>query len=181
MGQLTADFALHVRYLAAALLLTASMLQDIKATRIRNSLTLPFCAAGILLNIIISGTGGLLMSAAGFIIPLIALFFLYVLGMLGAGDIKLFSALGSIMGARFIISCICWSFAAGGIMALALLAVRRNTSDRFACFILYCKNSIYTGRLGDYRQFSQTRDAFFRFSFAISLAAVIAVFFPVLP
>ena len=82
---------------------------------------------------------------AGFFIPVVILILPFLVRGLGAGDVKLFCVLGSMLGSRGILACMLYSFAAGGAEALVILAVRKNRKERmhftvpvFAGTCLFC-------------------------------------------
>ncbi len=76
--------------------------------------------AGILTNIVFQNKQDLVGSVVGILIPVVALFILFLFKALGGGDIKLLSAIGSFVGTDigFIIF---YSFIAGGILSLLYL------------------------------------------------------------
>jgi Flp pilus assembly protein protease CpaA len=67
----------------------------------------------------------------GFALPFIILFSLFYIRALGAGDIKLLMAAGSLMGAGFVILTTMYAFLAGGLLALAVALRRRNFISGF--------------------------------------------------
>ncbi len=67
--------------------------------------------------------------------------------MIGAGDIKLFCALGGIMGCESIIKCIFISFLTGAGISAALLIFNHNFCERILYFIEYVKCTVGTERL----------------------------------
>ena len=66
----------------------------------------------------------------GFFLPVVILSLPFMLKGLGAGDVKLFCVLGSLMGSRRILACMEYSFAAAGVEAVVLLAIRRNRKEK---------------------------------------------------
>ncbi len=65
-----------------------------------------------------------------FLFPAAVLLPLFVLRLLGAGDIKLLMVLGLFMGFPAVWQCILRTFLAGGVISLVLLS---DTHDRKAC------------------------------------------------
>jgi len=150
------------------LLLILSLLSDIRTYRIRNIITMPFTAAGIVVNCLMHGPEGLKLAALGWLVPVLLLFALYALKMLGAGDIKLFGAIGAIAGYGFTVRSIAYSFLFGGLMAIVLLAVRKNAAVRFRYLAAYLRSCFLTFRLLDYSDFKgKDRNNRFRFTYAV--------------
>lgn len=148
-------------------LLLASVISDIKTYKIKNVITLSFALAGLVTNYFIYGVDGLLFSLAGWCTAVAVLFILFALRMLGAGDIKLFAAVGAIAGYKFVIYSSSYSFLLGGLMGVGFLFIRRNAPERIKYFLAYLKNCILTLKLSDYSDFSNkaAKDKF-RFSYA---------------
>lgn len=63
--------------------------------RIPNKLTYSGWVTGIIFSFVVNGKKGILYSVTGIFIPIVVLLLLFSLRLLGAGDIKLFSAIGS--------------------------------------------------------------------------------------
>jgi prepilin peptidase CpaA len=154
--------------IAVLVLLLLALLADRKTCRIPNKITIPFTAAGFLVNIALSGRDGFLFAAAGWLLPVIILFAFYALRMLGAGDIKLFGAVGAIFGYRFVWNGMLYSFLAGGVLAIFLLLTRRNAQARSKQLWEYLKNCMLMHRLQEYNDFKDgENDGLFRFSYAV--------------
>ena len=165
-------------YIILAILLIASMICDIREYRVRNMITLPALAAGLGLSFIKKGPPGLAGSAIAAFIPAAALFALYALRMLGAGDIKLFCAIGAIMGVKYVLRTMAFSFLAGGIMALIIMAARGNLRERLRHIRTYLKTCVFTGSIVPYTDFGDKSDGSkFHFSPAIAAGCLIACIF----
>lgn len=80
--------------------MTAAVVSDIRTYRISNRLNATGCICGIFINVYEGGIDGALLSIKGMVIPVGLLFVLFVFRIVGAGDIKLLSAVGSIVGDR---------------------------------------------------------------------------------
>ena len=154
-----------------------SLISDIKFYKIRNKVTLTFMSAGLITGFFIQGCRGVLNSFFGIIIPFILLFVFYALRMLGAGDIKLFCALGAIFGWKYIIVIIAYSFIAGGIIAIALMAKRRNARARFRHFCEYFKMVFLLQSFRPYTEFEDKEDkGKFRFAYAVFVGTLFFIF-----
>ena len=99
-----------------------AMLYDILSYKIPNWLAGVSLITGIAYSFVNGGKAGLLFSVCGVFIPILLLFGLYLLGALGAGDVKLFAAIGAFVQLKIIpVICICFLVAAPiGILAMFL-------------------------------------------------------------
>lgn len=84
-------------FLAVAILIPAATV-DVRERRIPNALCVTGFIGSIIVHGIISGWGGLLMSAGSGLFLLIMMFPFFALNWLGAGDVKLTGTAGAIAG-----------------------------------------------------------------------------------
>lgn len=114
----------------ATLLLTAAWC-DLKAARIPNVLVLIGLVLGVLANgLLPSGFGfnrdldaggmGWVIALEGIGYGLVLLLPLYLLGAMGAGDVKLMAMVGAFVGPAGAIGAVLFTFLAGGAIAVAL-------------------------------------------------------------
>ena len=92
------------------LLTAAAMVMDIKTGKVDSRLILISTCTGLLWRAARGGPAGVVSGLAGMLTPFALLFILFFLRMLGAGDIKLFCSLGTVLGPAGIIKCIALSF-----------------------------------------------------------------------
>jgi len=91
--------------IAAAFLVVLAFLisyYDVCYRRIPNPFVLATLTVGLFLNTINGGLNGALISLGGCAIGFAIMFVLHVFGAMGAGDVKLFAAVGSITGVHLI-------------------------------------------------------------------------------
>ena len=98
---------------------------DLYARRIPNALTCATAAAGIVLAASGVGTVTLSQALAGFAIGFAVMLPGHVVGATGAGDVKLFAALGTLLGPRGTLLAFFYTAIAGGVLAL-IVAIRRQ-------------------------------------------------------
>src|SRR5918992_4084956 len=79
-------------------LAVAVIYYDVRFRRIPNVLVLAALVAGLAINISFQGAHGALSSLGGFAIAFVPMFLLHVFGAMGAGDVKLFAAIGAVLG-----------------------------------------------------------------------------------
>lgn len=97
---------------------------DMKSRRIPNFVTGPALLAGLLLHTYLEGWHGLGTSlASGLICGFIFLIF-YLAGGMGAGDVKLITAVGALAGLSNSASVLIVTALAGGMMAICFAVVR---------------------------------------------------------
>src|SRR5262249_23004254 len=104
--------------LAAVTLATGT---DLRGFRVPNYLTGPFLATGLVYHALTGGTGAFLGSLLGAFLGGGILFLLYLLGGMGAGDVKLLAGVGAWFGASSTVCVFLAAGLAGGVYALGLL------------------------------------------------------------
>jgi len=78
------------------------MYYDVRYRRIPNVLVLGLLIGGLTINIAFGGFGGALTSVEGFALAFLPMFLIHVFGAMGAGDVKLFAAVGSVIGVSMV-------------------------------------------------------------------------------
>jgi prepilin peptidase CpaA len=90
---------------------------DVRYRRIPNPFVLATLAVGIFTNVIYGGLSGVLTSLGGCALAFFLMFMLHVFGAMGAGDVKLFAAIGSVMGASLVLPTFFVVVLVGGALA----------------------------------------------------------------
>jgi prepilin peptidase CpaA len=91
---------------------------DVRYRRIPNKLVLVTLIAGLTLNTIFGGSHGLLISLGGFGLAFGLMFLLHVFGTMGAGDVKLFAAIGAVNTVRLVLPSLLIVALVGGALAI---------------------------------------------------------------
>ena len=91
---------------------------DVRYRRIPNPFVLATLIAGLTMNLVMGGWHGGLNSLGGCVLAFILMFVLHVFGAMGAGDVKLFAAIGSVIGAQLILPTFVVVVLTGGLLAL---------------------------------------------------------------
>jgi prepilin peptidase CpaA len=102
---------------------------DVRTRKIPNWLTFSSCLIVLGANLIIHGVTGFLGSLLGLFTGFGLLFFVYLLGGMGAGDVKLLSAVGAFIGPRLVFHAFVWMALSGGVMAVGLILYKRVAAD----------------------------------------------------
>lgn len=79
-------------------LAVAVIYYDVRYRRIPNSLVLATLLAGLAINTAFVGMQGAISSALGFGLAFAPMFLMHIIGTMGAGDVKLFGAVGAVLG-----------------------------------------------------------------------------------
>lgn len=154
------------------LILTAALYYDLRERKIKNFITIPGALAGLALNILEQGGGGVWFALQGWLVPVAVLMVLYFMNLTGAGDIKLFAAIGALMGVDFVIYSFVFSVMIGGCIALAVMIRERVFWPRMAAILGYFRHLVFTRTLVPYE--SEDHDRFkLRFSVAIVPGTII--------
>jgi prepilin peptidase CpaA len=115
----------HILTALTALLLLISVYTDVRYRKILNAVTVPFAAAGLVLSVVARGWWGVAFSLEGIALGLAVFFASAFLGrILGAGDCKLFAAVGALQGPHMLLWCILYSLVAGGVLAIIVALAR---------------------------------------------------------
>lgn len=150
--------------------LIAINITDIKGFRIKNKVVLPTIIIGLIYGIICNN---FLDSIYGMLIPL-ALFPLYALKMLGAGDVKALCALGSVLGFNLSVMTMLLTFVSGGAIALGFMLFNKNFIKRFKNLFNYLKMMFFMKKIEQYN-YGGGEKSYFRFSFAITAGTILAI------
>src|SRR5947209_3248000 len=114
-------------------LVSAAAWTDLRTRRIPNWITVSGAAAGLGLHIVYGGFSGALQSLAGAALGLAIFLGLYAAGGMGAGDVKLFGAVGAFAGPQALVPVFIFTGLLGGIAGVALALWRgrlRQTLSR---------------------------------------------------
>ncbi len=105
----------------AALLVPLALIiayYDVRYRRIPNPFVLAGLVGGLLINTLAWGWAGLLSSAEGCLAAFGLMLLLHIFGAMGAGDVKLFAAVGAIVGIKLVLPTFFVVLLTGGILAV---------------------------------------------------------------
>jgi len=131
-------------------LTSAAVITDYKYYKIPNSLNIWGLISAIFLNLFLQEQYNLYSIVIGLIIPFILLYPVFVIGGIGAGDIKLLCVIGAVIGfknsIRFTIFCF---VIAGiiGILKLLFLEIRYKKNNRYLMHKMHFSYAIYAASI----------------------------------
>lgn len=165
-----------VNEVALGLTLGIAAFTDWREHKIYNKLLFPAFCIALLLHTFQGGfsglTSGLVGASVGF-----ALFLLpYLMGGMGAGDVKLLAVIGAFGGVSFVLASFLYGAVVGGLISVFLLARRRALGNTLKHYLLFLpilkKPQNVSEAMNDARQEK------FPYGIAIALGTLIALFLP---
>lgn len=91
---------------------------DVRYRRIPNAFVLAAFSGGVLMNAIVGGLQGVYSSIAGCLLAFFLMFMFHIFGAMGAGDVKLFAAIGAVTGLHLVVPTFIVVVLTGGLLAV---------------------------------------------------------------
>ncbi|MFB9330695.1 prepilin peptidase [Paenibacillus aurantiacus] len=122
------------------LVLALCVVTDLRSRKIYNKVIAPALLLAAVLHIATAGWGGLLHMLVGLGVGLAILLIPYLLGGMGAGDVKLLALVGALKGAVFVLTASVYMALAGAVMALAIVLFKNGfrARIRYVQYVLVC-------------------------------------------
>jgi prepilin peptidase CpaA len=157
------------------LLLIGAVITDLTSRRISNRMISLGILTGLFFQIWELGVKGIAIFLIQVSLPVILLYLMFLVRALGAGDIKLFSVVGSIWNFRVLFSCLLCSFTIGAIMSLYKLLRNKNLLTRLNYFCEYMRDVFITRTILPYERQSDGKQNLIHFSIPILFGFFIAL------
>lgn len=109
-----------------ALVVMISLFTDLINHKILNVIVIPGAILGFIINVDYTGWQGFLFSGKGLLVGIGLLLIPFIMGGLGAGDVKLLGAIGAIKGTEFVFNTFLGTALAGGIIAVIVFLTRKK-------------------------------------------------------
>ena len=154
-------------------LLAAAAWMDIRTRKISNRLILSGWMLGCIRNLLEYGWKGSIYFLIQISLPVLIFYLLFLMHALGAGDIKLFSVIGSCIGLKGLVKVVIFSFLAGAGVSLAVMIRNRNFYQRITYFFGYIKTALLTKSITKYDYESDGKQNFIHFSIAVLTGFVV--------
>lgn len=143
--------------------ITIASITDVRSHRIPNWLTYGTLLIGLGIQFAVLGVEGLLAGLAGAGVGFIYFIPFFLLGGMGAGDVKMMTALGSLVGFKLVIVAASASLVLGGLYALSLMTVKGE-------LINFVQRSLVSIKVRTYVAPDVDSIARHRFPFAVAIA-----------
>lgn len=164
------------------LLLFLAAVADLKTDRIPNG----FVALGTVIGV--SGSiwyySNPWHTVLSVLLAFLLMYPLFKIGVLGAGDVKVFMMIGSFLNVSGLLMVLVWAFVIGAVFSLIKLLIERNGKERICYFLSYLSEVIRTRQwklygehvVQDYEQYRKNKIHFtipILFSVVLRLGGVI--------
>ncbi|MDB0580730.1 A24 family peptidase [Salinicoccus roseus] len=119
------------------IVLAVCVATDLRNRKIYNKVIFPGLIIAFGLNIIFNGFSGFGEALIGFIVGFGMLLIPYILGGMGAGDVKLLGLVGAFKGSGFVFESFLYMALIGGILAVFVIAARGGLKKSFGVGMPY--------------------------------------------
>jgi prepilin peptidase CpaA len=162
-----------LKYDIVFFLLLFCVISDLRTSKIKNAYVVTAIILGLAANTFLPGASGITESIKGAAVPVLSLGIFYYTGLIGAGDIKLFSSIGAVLGWKFVLYAMAYSFLACGIFALAVITRKSKLKGMFSSFFREVKLCLLTHSVSCFED--KSRRTVIRMSPAIAAGCVFQV------
>ncbi|MDQ0351314.1 prepilin peptidase CpaA [Alkalibacillus filiformis] len=147
------------------IVLLICLVTDLKERKIYNKVLLPAFVAALLLNSFFYGLSGLGDALLGSLIGFAILLIPYLMGGMGAGDVKLLAVIGAFQGPIFVVVTAIYMALLGGLVGLAMLIFRKGLIQRVRNLF----RAILNMRYGIKPQFNQQSTLKMTFPYGVAI------------
>lgn len=155
--------------------LVICVLTDLKERKIYNKVIFPALIAAFSIHLLLGGWNGGLESIYGFLVGLGILLIPYLLGGIGAGDVKLLALIGALKGTIFVLNTAIYMALLGGLIALFVLLFRKGVMERMKGFLYFLHARRYGLKIPVVIN-RHSLSATYPYGLAIALGAFISMF-----
>jgi len=164
-----------VNEVALGLTLGIAVFTDWREHKIYNKLLVPSFFTALLFHTFQGGISGLTSSLLGAALGFVLLLLPYLMGGMGAGDVKLLAVIGAFGGALLVLTSFLYGAIIGGLISAFLLARRKALGNTLKHFLLFLPIIQKSDLSKDMNDASQEK---FPYGIAIALGTLIALFLP---
>lgn len=168
---------MDVNFYILAIFLIIAFYLDVRYSKIPNWLTMGGVLIGLLYHLIDKGTQGLLFSFLGLAIAGGILLLLYVFKGVGAGDVKLFAAIGALTGTQFALYGLMYSIVLAGFIGVILLLLRRDFMKRIVYTFYRIIVTIFKRESKTLEEFKRKEAVRFPFMYAVLPGMIITAYY----
>lgn len=116
---------------------------DYKFRKILNMITFPAILVGLLYWTINEGLQGVFTWGAGLVVGLLLLIVPFVLGGMGAGDVKMLAMVGALAGAKFVFMSFLFGAVLAGFFCFYYVFVRKGSSKDYIPYGVFISIGVF--------------------------------------
>ncbi len=146
---------------------------DVKTRKISNRLIVCGLFVGYIRNLGEYGWKGSIYFLIQISLPVLVFYLLFLMHALGAGDIKLFSVIGSCIGLKGLVKVVIFSFLSGAVFSCIILVRNKNLYSRIAYFSGYVRTVLLTKSISEYDHVSDGKQNFIHFSIPVLIGYIV--------
>ena len=128
------------------MILIAAVYTDYRQNRIPNWIIIFGLISGCFISYVYGGIGMLLEGLLAMVLPIVLLYPVFVIGGMGAGDLKLFAVVGSYLGIKGITISFISAFIVGATISLVKMICFHNFKERIYYFFSYLADLFLKGK-----------------------------------
>lgn len=128
------------------LILLAAVYTDYRRGIVPNWIIVFGIVSGLFESFIKGGLESFLLGIAAAVLPVVLLYFVFMIGALGAGDLKLFSVVGSFLGIKGVLISLCIAFVIGAVISIIKMIRYHNFKERIYYFFSYVADIARSGK-----------------------------------
>lgn len=128
------------------LILSAAVYTDYRYGRIPNWIVGFGIISGLFICFLHGGIGAFSESLCGMVLPVVLLYPAFMVGGLGAGDLKLFAVVGSYLGIKGVLISLIFAFVTGAIISLVKMIRFHSFKERIYYFFSYMTDIFLKGK-----------------------------------
>ncbi|HZK23923.1 MAG TPA: prepilin peptidase [Oscillospiraceae bacterium] len=143
-----------MQFFVLSIFVIICLVTDLRERKIYNKVIIAGLVSALVINIILQGfVNGLRFTVVGLLMGIILLLLPFIMGGLGAGDVKMLGMIGAFTGSSMVVQILLISALVGGVFALITMAKEGRILMRLAqlfkglyCFI-FTRKSLHLGGL----------------------------------
>jgi prepilin peptidase CpaA len=150
-----------------------AVLSDLKTAKIPNVLTFSMMLSGMAWHSATNGLAGLGFSAGGLFLGIGIFLGPYLMGGMGAGDVKLLGGVGALLGAKGVIIGAVFSILLGGVYATIILIIHFDYTRSLACRLwATLKLLLFTKQIVIFPPSKDEKQPYLKFGLPIALGTI---------
>ena len=158
-------------------IVAVAMATDLQNRKIYNWLTFPAMIVGIALSVAMGGWGGAQSSLIGFFAGSAIFLVGFLIGAMGAGDVKLMAAVGAWLGWPATVAAVLYVTVVGGIVSLVAAAVNGQLVRLFKNIYWFFVGMLLPGGKAE-TAFTESAAPPIPYGVSIAIGVVLALLFP---